>query len=98
MLFSAGAFVLLIPVGVLSLVSPVLSRFENTTAALWANSVRLGLGNLPGLLAVAAVNALCALLCLRWVLPLFFLPAVAALVSSLFIEPMLRPYMPREEE
>ena len=32
-----------------------------------------------------------------FVLPLFFLPALAALVSSLFLEPMFKPYMPAEE-
>jgi hypothetical protein len=32
------------------------------------------------------------------VVPLSFLPALAALIGSLFIEPMFRPYMPKEED
>ena len=35
-------------------------------------------------------------LCVRYVFPLFFLPALAALIGSLFLEPMFKPYMPQE--
>lgn len=96
MAFSGIAFVLLIPAGVLYLVFPVLSRFENSTAGLWANTARLGLANLPGLLALSALHTVAGFLCLRWIFPLFFLPALAALLGSLFIEPMLKPYMGEE--
>ena len=37
-------------------------------------------------------------LCVRFVFPLFFLPALAALISSLLVEPMFRPFLPKETE
>jgi hypothetical protein len=32
---------------------------------------------------------------LRFVFPLFFLPALAALIGTLLLEPMFKPYMPQ---
>ena len=43
------------------------------------------------LLAVMAM--LTALLCIRFVYPLFFAPSLAALIGSLLVEPMFRPYI-----
>jgi len=34
---------------------------------------------------------------LRFVVPLFFLPSLSALLGSLLIEPMFRPFLPTEE-
>jgi len=77
---------------------PLFSRFETTTAKLWENTFRLAFANLPLTMALAVVNGAALFCYVRWVVPLFFLPALAALISSLFIEPMLRPFMPEEEE
>ena len=96
-IFSAGTFVGVLAVGVLSVLFPMLSRFENTTAGLLKNTVILAMGHLPRTLAVGFVNTACALLCLNYIVPLFFLPGVAALIDSFFIEPMFRPYMPVED-
>ena len=98
MLFSAGAFVGVLILGILSILFPMLSRFENSTGALLANTVRLGMANLPLSLGLGLLNAAAILLCIRWVFPLFFLPALTALISTLFIEPMFRPYMPSDED
>ena len=40
------------------------------------------------------LNAVTVMLCAVFVIPLFFLPSLAALMGSLFIEPMFKPYMP----
>ena len=96
--FSGGAFVLLLVVGMGSLVFPMLSRFENTTAQLFGNAFRLGFVHLPLTLGLGLLNGLTIFLCVRWIFPLFFLPALSSLVSTLFIEPMLKPYMPAESE
>ena len=96
--FAAAAFVLLVLLGIGSIVFPLLSRFETGTAQLFSNTLRLGLANLPLSLGLALVNAAVIFLCVRYVVPLFFLPALGALLSTLFIEPMLRPYMPAEED
>lgn len=96
MLFSAGAFAGMLAVGILSVLFPMLSRFENSLGALLKNTVILALANVPRTLALGILNAVSLLLCVRYVYPLFFLPALAALIGSLFIEPMFKPYMPEE--
>ena len=86
----------LLALGILSVLFPVLSRFENSFAGLLKNTVLLALANLPRTLALGIVNAAAVLLCARFIFPLFFLPSLAALVGSLFLEPMFRPYMQQE--
>ena len=53
--------------------------------------------NLPRTLALGFLNACTAFLCIRWVYPLFFLPAVSALISTTLLEPMFKPYMTTAE-
>lgn len=98
MVFSAVAFLMLQVVGIGSILFPQLSRFENTTAALFGNAFRLGMANPHLTLGLGLVNTATIFLCARYVVPLFFLPALAALISTLFIEPMFKPYMPEIEE
>lgn len=96
-LFAAILVVLIGCLGIIGLIFPVLSRFENSFLGLVKNSLFLALANLPRTLALGAFYALGIFLCLRFVFPLFFLPALISLISTLFIEPMFRPFMPREE-
>lgn len=98
MLFSAAAFLGILALGILSLLFPLLSRFENSLGRLLKNTVLLGLAYLPRTLALGIINGGAIFLCARFVFPLFFLPALAALVGSLFVEPMFRPFMPPEAE
>lgn len=95
--FSAGAFAAVVLTGIGSILFPMLSRFENPTAALFANTFRLGLANLPLTVVLGLVNAATVFLCIRYIFPLFFLPALSSLISTLFIEPMFKPYMPSED-
>ena len=97
MLFSSGAFVGVLILGVLSLLFPMLSRFENSFTGLLKNTVFLGLANLPRTLVLGILNAAAGLACAFYILPLFFLPALAALIGSVLIEPMFKPYMPSED-
>lgn len=101
MIFSGAALIGVLVLGTLSLVLPVLSRFENSFLGLIKNSVLLALGNLPRTIALGVVNGVAIYLCARFIFGLFFLPSLAALVGSLFIEPMLKPFMeenPTEQE
>lgn len=98
MLFAAIAFLAVVVLGILSVLFPMLSRFENSTAVLLKNTVFLALANLPRTLCLGLLNAASLLLCVRYVIPLFFLPALAALIGTLFIEPMFKPYLPEEPE
>lgn len=97
-IFAAAAFLALVITGIGSILFPMLSRFENPSAVLFANTIRLGLANLPLTLGLGIVNMAAVFLCVRYVVPLFFLPALAALISTLFIEPMFKPYMPEDEK
>ena len=96
MLFSAGAFAGMLAAGILSVLFPMLSRFENPTGVLLKNTVFLAMANLPRTLVLGIVNAVTVLLCMVYIVPLFFLPALAALISTLLIEPMFKPYLPDE--
>ena len=95
--FSAAAFVVLLLLGILSILFPMLSRFHNSLWGLLRNTLLIGILNLPRTLVLGLVNALSILLCVKFVFPLFFLPALAALISTLCIEPMFKPYMGEEE-
>ena len=97
MVFSGAAFVGILGVGVLSVLFPMLSRFEHSFAALLKNTVFLAMANLPRTLALGLLNTAAALLCAFYILPLFFMPTLAALLGSVFIEPMFKPFMAVEE-
>ena len=94
MVFSGAAFVGVLVLGILSILFPVLSRFENSFLGLLKNTVFLAMANLPRTLALGFLNAATVMLCAVFVIPLFFLPSLAALMGSLLIEPMFKPYMP----
>lgn len=98
MLFAAGAFGAVVVLGILSVLFPMLSRFENSLGALLKNTLFIALANLPRTVALGIVNGAVLLLCLRFIFPAFFLPAVAALLGTFLLEPMFRPYMPEETE
>ena len=98
MVFSGGAFVGVVLLGVLNVMMPMLSRFDNSFGALLRNTVLVALGNLPGTLVVGFLSAGAVVLSARLVFPVFFLPCLTALISSLFIEPMFRPYMNESSE
>ena len=96
--FSAAAFVGVTVFGVLSVMCPLLSRFETNFATLMKNTILLALANLPRTVALGLLNTVTLFLCVNLVFPLFILPSLAALIGSLFLEPMFKPYMPEQPE
>lgn len=98
MAFSAGALAAVLVLGILSVLFPMLSRFENSFSMLLKNTLLLSLANLPRTLSLGMLNAGCGYLCIRFVFPLFFVPALSALIGSFLIEPMFRPYMGSPDE
>ena len=98
MLFSGLAFVGVVVLGILSVLFPMLSRFENPVPVLLKNTLFLAMANLPRTVALGILNTAAGLACAFFVLPLFFLPALAALIGSVLIEPMFKPYLPAAEE
>lgn len=96
MTFSAVALLAVVCLGILSVMFPMVSRFENGIGALLRNTLLLSLANLPRVLALGVLMAGVGVICVRFLIPVFFLPGLAALISSWLIEPMFRPYMKEE--
>lgn len=96
MVFSAVAFVGVMLLGMLSVLFPTMSRFENRIGILLKNTLLLALANLPRTIALGFLNAVTVFACAKLVVPLFILPALSALIGSLFLEPMFKPYMSEE--
>ena len=92
-MFSGLAFLAVTVLGILSVLFPMLSRFANPLPVLLKNTVLLALVNLPRAVALGVLNALTGWLCLRFIFPLFFLPALSALISTALLEPMFKPFM-----
>ena len=97
-LFVAAGFAALLLIGVLAVIFPLLSRFETGVGQLIGNAFRLALANLPRTAALAVIHGLTIFACVRYVLPLLFLPALCMLVSTFLIEPMLKPYLPGADD
>ena len=97
MLFASAMLVAVLLAGILSVLFPLLSRFENTTARLLKNTVLLAMANMPRTLVLGILNCAAVLLCAAYVFPLFFLPALASLLSTWLLEPMFRPFLPKPE-
>ena len=91
--FSGLTFLAVTVLGILGVLFPMLSRFANPLPVLLKNTVLLSLANLPRAVALGVLNALTGWLCLRFIFPLFFLPALSALISTLLLEPMFKPYL-----
>ena len=96
--FAGAALIGVLVLGMLSILFPMLSRFQNSFAGMLKNTVLLAMANMPRTLMLGILNAISAFLCVRFIFPLFFLPSLAALIGSLFIEPMFKPYMPEEPD
>ena len=91
---------MLLPVGALTCTSALLSRFSSTLGSLLQDAARITVGHLPRVAAAAVLNALTALICVRYALFLvwIFLPATDALLVSRLLEPVLKKYTPGYEE
>ena len=88
---------------VLCWVWPTLSRFTLGPRELLAVSLRLAFGHILRSAAMALVWGMALYAGLRYVAPMFICPALAALLSSLLIEPVFRLYeaqstQPQDEE
>lgn len=95
--FGALAVLAVIVLGLLELMLPMLSRFELTTGQLLRNTLLMGLAHVPLTLLLGVIHGAGILCCLFFVWPVFFIPGLCALLGSFCIEPMFKPYLPREE-
>ncbi len=95
----AYLIIMLLPVGMLSVASAALSRFDCTVRSLLRDAAQLTIRHLPRVTAAAVLNVLTVLTCVKYMFFMvwIFLPAVDALLVSLFLEPVLKKYTPMEE-
>lgn len=84
-------------VGIVSWVFPLLSRFTMGFAALNTTVLRLALAQLPRTIALGAVNIAAGWVCLRFLLPVMVVPAIAGLLSAFLLEPVFKRYEIPEE-
>jgi uncharacterized membrane protein YesL len=94
--FGLAAVISVLMMGIFNLLFAMLSRFENSLGQLLGNTVRLALARLPRTVALGIISTLAVAACAWLIIPVFILPALAALLSSLFVEPILRPYLPED--
>ncbi len=78
---------LLIPIGAACWVFPLLSRFTFRFGALNLTAVKFVFAHLPSTVVLVLMTVEILQLCLKWIFPLFFVPSLAMLLWSLFIEP-----------
>lgn len=100
-LYVAYYFALILPAGVLCWLFPLLGRFEYTVGGLFRMAFQLTAAHLPSTVVVVLLTAQTAVFCLERWWPVLFMPAVAALLVSLFMERIFQlhsPEKPREGE
>lgn len=88
------SLLMVLPLGVVLYLFPLLGRFTFSLGDLFRTAARLTLAHFPATVILAALTVAAAMLCLQFVLPLFFLPALVAWVSSLWLEKIFRRYAP----
>ena len=93
-LLAAYTILLLLPAGIILWVFPLLGRFTFSLGGLFRTAVSLTVAHLPATLAITAVAAVSLALCARFLLPVFFLPALTALAHSFLMERIFLRYAP----
>ena len=92
-LYMGYTFLLLLPLGMACFLFPVLSRFTFGVAGLLSSCVRLAMAHLPSTLAVAVIFYLAQTVFLYLPVTMAVLPAVTALLHSLFLARIFAPYV-----
>ena len=92
-LYAAYQIFLLLPLGAACYLFPVLSRFTFRTGGLLLNCAKLAVAHLPSTAAMGLLLALAIWVCSFLPLLAVVLPAPMALVQSLFLERIFRPYI-----
>jgi len=88
----AALVLMLLPLGAACWAFPLLSRFTFNFVGLNVTAIKLAVAQLPRTIVLALSAYAFVWLCLRLVLPVFFLPALLALGWSYIIEPVFKKY------
>ena len=94
----ACRILLLVPLAVWLFAMFTLSRFTFGVKDLLVTAAKLVIGHLPSAAVVALIGEEAAVACTKFLfLPVLVMPALAALLCSLFMERIFAPYLPKEE-
>ena len=88
----AAVIICFFTLGVFCWVWPTLSRFTQSLPALLSVSLRLALGHILRSAGLAVLWGTALWFTLRYMLPVFVLPGLAAFLSTYLIEPVFRQY------
>lgn len=98
LLYVVYYFALFLPAGVLCWLFPLLGRFEYGTGGLFRTAFQLTIAHLPSTVVVVLLTAQTAVFCIQAWWPVLFMPAVTALLVSLFFERIFQKHMPPQAE
>ena len=84
--------VLLIPIGCVCWIFPIFSRFSMSFKELNIAALKFSVGYIPRTLVIALLTVEAGSFCIKYIFPVFFMPAVLMLLWSLFIEPVFKKF------
>lgn len=93
----ASVFILVLVVGIAFWVFPLLSRFTFSIVDLNLTAIRLAITHLPRTIALGACTSLTIWMCLRFWIPLMFVPGVYGLLATYILEPVFKKYESSQE-
>lgn len=97
-MFVAYYIALVIPAGIVCWLFPLMGRFESKLTDAFKTSAQLALRHLPSTVVVVLLAAETVIFLLEKWWPVFFAPAVAALLASLFFERIFPKYLTEEDK
>lgn len=93
-MYAAYYVALILPAGILCYAFPLLGRFAFGVGELLSTAFKLALRHLPSTVILVLLTAESVVFCLERWWPALFMPAVTALLSSLFLERIFKKYSP----
>ena len=94
----AMLFVLSIVVGIACWELPLLSRFTFSFGQLTAATVKLGLGNIIRTVPMGILTVIGVWFSVRYIVPLIFMPALIALLWTVFLETVFQKYEKMQQQ
>ena len=98
MLYIAFCILLILGTGIVAYIFPTLSRFEVGVRRLLGNCLRLAMVHLPSTMVLGVITLVSGWLCINIPPTLLVLPGLTAVIQSLFLEQIFRPYLNQEDE
>ena len=97
-MFVAYYIALVVPAGIVCWLFPLMGRFEFKLMDAFKTAAQLAVRHLPSTVVVVLLSAETVILLLEKWWPVFFAPAIAALLASLFFERIFPKYLGEEDK